>query len=225
MSHPALHGLDLCWSSLQSLLDELSADQWSTQSLCPDWDVAGVVMHLVAVEEMLLGRPPSEFAERLPFDELAGFTEAMSKLTHSELAEKFRTVTAARKAELAAMSDEDFATPVMTPVGPGTYGRFMDIRVFDFWVHEQDIRTPLGLPGHEDGAATSLSQIRGTGAIAHLSDIVIGLERNGQAENATERNTTRIRVLKNRFSGITGPAGSLLYSHETGRMKEVDDTL
>ena len=79
--------------------------------------------------------------------------------------------------------------------------------------------------GHEDGAATSLSQIRGTGAIAHLSDIVIGLERNGQAEDAGERNTTRIRVLKNRFSGITGPAGSLLYSHETGRMNEVDDTL
>ena len=105
MSHPSLHGLDLCWSSLQALLDELSDDQWSTQSLCPDWDVAGVVMHLIAVEEMLLGRPPSEFAERLPFDEVAGFTDAMSKLTHSELAEKFRTVMAARKAELAAMSD------------------------------------------------------------------------------------------------------------------------
>lgn len=75
--------------------------------------------------------------------------------------------------------------------------------------------------GHEEGAATSLAQLRGSGAIAQLSDMVIGLERNGQADDSTERNTTRVRVLKNRFSGITGPAGSLLYSHDTGRMSEV----
>jgi len=207
MSHPSLHGLDLCWSSLQALLDELSDDQWSTQSLCPDWDVAGVVMHLVAVEEMLLGRPPSEFAERLPFDEVAGFTETMSKLTHSELAEKFRTVTAARKAELDAMSDDDFATPVMTPVGPGTYGRFMDIRVFDFWVHEQDIRTPLGLPGHEDGAAAerSIDEIR-------MSMPYIAGKRIGVADGES------LRV------HLSGPVGGEITIRVDGRAGLVTDS-
>jgi twinkle protein len=77
--------------------------------------------------------------------------------------------------------------------------------------------------GHEEGAATSLAQLRGSGSIAQLSDMVIGLERNGQAEDITERNTTRVRVLKNRFSGTTGPACSLLYSRDTGRMTEVND--
>jgi len=77
--------------------------------------------------------------------------------------------------------------------------------------------------GHEEGAATSLAQLRGSGAIAQLSDMVIGLERNGQADDAEERNTTRVRVLKNRFSGITGKASSLLYSHITGRMVEIDE--
>ena len=77
--------------------------------------------------------------------------------------------------------------------------------------------------GHEEGAATSLAQLRGSGSIAQLSDMVIGLERNGQAEDETERNTTRVRVLKNRFSGTTGPAGSLLYSRLTGRMSETKD--
>jgi len=52
--------------------------------------------------------------------------------------------------------------------------------------------------------------------------MVIGLERNGQAEDLIERNTTKVRVLKNRFSGITGPACNLLYNKETGRMFEVD---
>ena len=77
--------------------------------------------------------------------------------------------------------------------------------------------------GHEEGAATSLSQLRGSGSIAQLSDMVLGLERNGQAEDETERNTTRVRVLKNRFSGMTGRGSSLLYSTKTGRMAEIDE--
>jgi twinkle protein len=77
--------------------------------------------------------------------------------------------------------------------------------------------------GHEEGAATSLAQLRGSGSIAQLSDMVLGLERNGQAEDSEERNTTYVRVLKNRFSGITGPAGRLLYNHTTGRMHERKD--
>jgi len=77
--------------------------------------------------------------------------------------------------------------------------------------------------GHEEGAATSLAQLRGSGSIAQLSDMVIGLERNGQAEDEEERNTTKVRVLKNRFSGMTGPACNLLYSKETGRMVEVEE--
>ena len=75
--------------------------------------------------------------------------------------------------------------------------------------------------GHEEGAATSLAQLRGSGSIGQLSDIVVGLERNGQAEDETERNTTFIRILKNRFSGLTGPAGAAIYSRDTGRMLEL----
>lgn len=84
------------------------------------------------------------------------------------------------------------------------------------------LRRPEG-KGHEEGAVTSLGQLRGSASIAQLSDIVIGLERNAQDEDATERNTTRYRVLKNRFSGLTGPAGAVLYSHTTGRLTEVED--
>ena len=207
MSHPSLTGLDICWSSLQSLLANLTDDQWSTQSLCPEWDVAGVVMHLIAVEEMLLGRAPHDFAERLPFEEVAGFTDAMTALTRSELAAKFAAVTSARSAELAVMSDEDFATPVMTPVGPGTYGRFMDIRVFDFWVHEQDIRTPLNLPGHEDGVAAerSIDEIR-------MSMPYIAGKKVGVPDGSS------LRVQ------LTGPVAGAITVRVDGRAGLVDDT-
>lgn len=81
------------------------------------------------------------------------------------------------------------------------------------------LKRPEG-KGHEEGAKTSLSQLRGSHAIAQLSDMVIGLERDQQSENP---NVTTIRVLKNRFSGDTGEAGYLLYDRDTGRLLEVDD--
>jgi twinkle protein len=74
--------------------------------------------------------------------------------------------------------------------------------------------------GHEEGAVTSLAQLRGSGSIAQLSDMVVSLERNGQHEDPIERHTTQVRVLKNRFSGMTGPACSLLYNKQSGRMME-----
>jgi len=77
--------------------------------------------------------------------------------------------------------------------------------------------------GHEEGAATSLSQLRGSASIGQLSDIVIGLERNGQHEDEKERHTTTVRVIKNRFSGLTGPACRLYYSRQTGRMTELEE--
>jgi len=71
--------------------------------------------------------------------------------------------------------------------------------------------------GHEEGAQTSLSQLRGSAAIAQLSDMVIGLERNQQGDDP---NLTTVRVLKNRFSGETGEACFLRYDKGTGRISE-----
>lgn len=79
------------------------------------------------------------------------------------------------------------------------------------------LKRPEGNKGHEEGATTSLAQLRGSHAIAQLSDLVIGLERNQQGENP---NVTQVRVLKNRFSGDTGLACDLHFSRETGRLTE-----
>lgn len=71
--------------------------------------------------------------------------------------------------------------------------------------------------GHEEGAQISLSQLRGSGAIAQLSDMVIGLERNQQGDNP---NVLTLRVLKNRFCGLTGVSGYLYYDQGTGRLSD-----
>lgn len=73
--------------------------------------------------------------------------------------------------------------------------------------------------GHEEGALTSLAQLRGSHAIAQLSDIVLGLERNQQNDEG-DSNVTTVRVLKNRYTGETGKAATLRYDPATGRLAE-----
>ena len=85
------------------------------------------------------------------------------------------------------------------------------------------LRRPSGDRGHEDGREVSLSHLRGSASIAHLSDSVIALERDQQAEDDVLANTTTVRVLKNRYTGDTGIATHLFYDKDTGRMKEISN--
>jgi twinkle protein len=72
----------------------------------------------------------------------------------------------------------------------------------------------------EDGHQVSLADLRGSAGIAQLSDIVIACERQQQLDDDADAETaaTTLRILKNRFSGITGEAGLLTYCFDTGRL-------
>jgi uncharacterized protein (TIGR03083 family) len=69
----------------------------------------------------------------------------------------FHEVTRRRAESLSAMSPEEFDAPTQTPVGIAPYRRFMEIRGFDSWLHEQDIRSAVGRPGHAGGRCAELS--------------------------------------------------------------------
>jgi len=85
------------------------------------------------------------------------------------------------------------------------------------------LRRAQGDRGHEKGIQVSLSHLKGSQGIAQLSDCVIALERNQQAENPEEANITKVRVLKSRYTGDTGMACSLKYDIDTGRLHEVTE--
>jgi hypothetical protein len=55
------------------------------------------------------------------------------------------------------MSAEEWDREGFTPEGPGPYRQFMEIRVFDCWFHDQDIREALGRPGFVDRPVADLS--------------------------------------------------------------------
>ena len=84
------------------------------------------------------------------------------------------------------------------------------------------LRRVDGNKGHENGIETGLSHLRGSQSIAQLSDCVISLERNQQSDDPLEAATTRVRVLKSRYTGDVGLATQLVFDNDTGRLSEVD---
>ena len=82
------------------------------------------------------------------------------------------------------------------------------------------LKRPEGT-AHEEGAATSLNEVRGSGGIANFATFVIGHERNQQAEGE-QALITQLRALKNRPRSVTGPMVALMYNLETGRLQQTD---
>ena len=147
------------WSEIASLVAGLNDEQWSRRAL-PGWDVHDVVAHLIGTERSLSGAAlpeiPASPGEHVRND-IGKVNEAwicqLRDRTHAGLLADFRAVTDERLASLRAMSVDDFNAPSWTPAGNATYARFMQIRVFDCWMHEQDIRAAVGNPGNEGGQA------------------------------------------------------------------------
>ena len=79
------------------------------------------------------------------------------------------------------------------------------------------LRRPAGDKGHEGGDKVYLSHLRGSAAIAQLSDSVVSISR----DMTNGDNRLDVTCLKNRYAGVTGPMGQLEYSPATGRLTEV----
>lgn len=63
---------------------------------------------------------------------------------------------------------------------------------------------------------------RGSRYISKVADITIDLHRDLMNPDPIVRNTTRVSVPFNRFSGYTGPAGLLLFDHSKQKYREIE---
>ena len=75
---------------------------------------------------------------------------------------------------------------------------------------------------HEEGARVNIGQLRGSHSIGQLSDGIIALERNQQADRG--KTDTTVRVLKNRYAGELGVACNLRYNLDTCKFYETEIT-
>lgn len=86
------------------------------------------------------------------------------------------------------------------------------------------LATPEGKP-HEEGGRVAIRHFKGSRSIGFWAYFLFGLERNQQAEDEEERQTTTLRVLKDRYTGqATGHTLALGYDSVTGLLgvKETD---
>lgn len=184
---PVVAELAETWTSLLGLGAELADGDWDRPSACPGWSVRDVYSHVIGTEAGLLGRPPAPPPEAYgPHvrNDMGRGNEAEVLLRRGrrgpEIVAELEEVTAARLGALRAMSDDDFAAETWSPAGPGTYEDFMAVRVFDCWVHEQDVRRAVGRPGHLSGAAVD----RSLASTVAVMPYVVG-KRAGAPEGAT----------------------------------------
>ncbi|HXY91185.1 MAG TPA: maleylpyruvate isomerase family mycothiol-dependent enzyme [Acidimicrobiia bacterium] len=162
--HELVDILDEVWTSIETFAEDLREDEWKRSTELPGWTVQDNLVHISAVESMSLGRPWRDHeASNLSHvrNEVGTSNEHAvdSRRTWSgtEALAEFHVLTRERLAGLRALDEDGFGADSWTPVGPGTVRDLLPFRVFDSWVHEQDMRRAVQQPGDLDSRAAQLT--------------------------------------------------------------------
>ncbi|HSO63713.1 MAG TPA: maleylpyruvate isomerase family mycothiol-dependent enzyme [Ornithinibacter sp.] len=134
---------------------------------CPGWTVLDQVAHVASTEAMVAGEPEPDVDVSHHEHVRHAFGERIERYVESrrgrDLAEVLDELEERLEERLRLYrSGAEWAErPVAGPFGPTTMGELLKVRVFDIWIHEQDIREALGRPGGLDtgAAAHSVAQL------------------------------------------------------------------
>jgi len=168
--------LERVWASIADLGADLGEAEWKQPSELPGWSVQDNLSHIVGTERTMRGdatpdnHPPDDHV-RNPIGELnEHWVEHYRSWSGADLLAEFDRLRAERLEELRALPPERFDEVGPTPVGQAPFREFLAVRVFDSWIHEQDMRRPLGRPGHLTGPVVELSM----GRMASAMPFVVG---------------------------------------------------
>jgi twinkle protein len=88
-------------------------------------------------------------------------------------------------------------------------------------IHYVSHLTTPKVGSHEEGARVLEKEFTGSRSIARWTHFMIGLERDKQDPDLKRRSITKVRILKDRFTGqSTGMTGGLKYNSKTGMLSE-----
>ncbi len=167
--------VEQCYDAIESVCARLRGTQWQTQSLCPDWTARDVVSHLGMMERVMTGWLPASAEAVAPVDRIGPYEQEVAELGDKAFASRITETFSARRADLARLTADDLQRPSWTPVGPKTYGQFLEIRIFDFWVHERDITTPLHWATDDGGPRAEIALGQVVGSIGYIVGKKVGL--------------------------------------------------
>ena len=160
------------FAATAALMDELTDAQYAQPSILPGWRVTDVLAHCIGTVYMLLGEqpavtdaPPGNHVKNEIAERNEQWVDTLRADSPEQMRQRWADVVARRGAVMAGQSQEDFDVESWTPIGKGTLGDFMRIRVYDLWLHELD---SVGLPGHESGAAAEVAVAEVERAIGYM---------------------------------------------------------
>ncbi|PUA79873.1 maleylpyruvate isomerase family mycothiol-dependent enzyme [Nocardioides currus] len=164
-STPLSGYVDTWWEAVNDftgLLERVPEDAWHAPTDLAGWDVHAVAAHTGHLESLLAGNDHDdvEIGEAPHAHGMMGqFTEqgvvARRDRTPDELINEIRACTTARHTRLLAEPPTDPSAPadgVFGAIGWSTLTLLRN-RPLDVWMHEQDVRRAVGLPGGLDTAA------------------------------------------------------------------------
>ena len=167
------------WQSLENLCTSLSLVEWETDTDCPTWTVKDCLSHLTGIEHRLLGREVAELSLQETSHIRNDFglqteIDVVSRraMTPAEVLEEFTEVNLERLRVLNGQLD--FSADADSPIGKGNVADQVSVRVFDCWVHEQDIRRAIGKPGNLSGLAAQHSYERITSVMPFVFGKKVG---------------------------------------------------
>ena len=160
--------LERSYDAIEALCARMDEAEWRVQSLCPEWTARDVVNHLAMMERAMTGWLPSSTEELPHFERVFSGDDEVAALSNKAFADLVTEIFAARRDDLARLTAADLDRPSWTPVGVKTFGRFLEIRIFDFWVHERDITTPLGWPTDDTGPGAEIALAEVVGSLGYI---------------------------------------------------------
>ena len=159
----ATEALKTEWEVIGQLCSDFTDEDWDQATDCPLWSVKDNLSHIIGTELFLLGKelPTIELKDESMFkNDIAKMNELWIEerrnTSGEEILQEFKEVTKSRLEILANLSEEEWIAEGPTPVGMAPYFRFMEVRVLDCWMHEQDIRQALSKPGNQEGMAVEI---------------------------------------------------------------------
>jgi uncharacterized protein (TIGR03083 family) len=212
----AMRCLEETWESLADVCHELSSTEWALPTECPGWDVKDQLSHLIGVERAIMGEAAPAWDENLRDhvkNDFAASNEPWIAVRRArpgpDVFAEFVDVTRTRLAQEAGRSEEEWAAVGWSPVGQRPHAVFMEVRVFDSWVHEQDVRRALDRPGGSGNLASAMALTR----VHDAMPFVVG-------KKAACPDGTAVRF---EVAGSGEDARSFTIAVEEGRAKRVDE--
>lgn len=132
---------------------------FSLPTACPGWTVKDQFSHVIGTELLLEGAsapdaaaPPGAHVRNELGELNERFVEARRAVAGPRVVAELAELAARRLAALRELDAEAWDALGPSPIGMVPYVDYMGLRVFDSWVHDQDVRGALGRPGARGGA-------------------------------------------------------------------------